>query len=91
MRHNIGIFFLLTVQSLAALTRRPRPGGKIADHRAALIFYIVVTFILGTISTAANVKYTETIWIDLRDIPGGPLLLIQKAWEYRINVLALCW
>jgi hypothetical protein len=70
--------------------RKPRHGGKIADHRLALVFYIIITFILGTISTAANAKYTETIWIDQRDAPGGPLALIENAWDYRINVVALC-
>jgi hypothetical protein len=90
-RIAIGAFLVLTVQSLIALTRRPRHGAKIADHRLVLIFYIIITFVLGTISFAANVKYTEMIWIDLRDAPGGPLALIQNAWGYRINVLALCW
>jgi len=86
-----GVFLLLTVQSLTALMRRPRHGGENACNRPALIFYIVITFILGTISTALNAKYTEMIWIDLRDAPGGPLALIENAWEYRINVVALCW
>jgi len=71
--------------------RRPPHGGKIADHRAALIFYIIITFVLVTISTVASIKYTEMIWIELRDAPGGPLALIHNAWKYRINVLALCW
>jgi hypothetical protein len=87
----IGVFLLLTIQSLVALTQRPRHGGKIADHRAALIAYILVTFILGTITTAANAKFTEMIWIDLRDAPGGPSWLIEYELEYRINVWAVCW
>jgi len=86
-----GVFLLLTIQSLVALTRRPRHCGKIADHRSALICYIIITFILGTISTAANARYTEMIWIDLRDAPGGPRMLIENSLEYDINVLALCW
>jgi hypothetical protein len=69
--------------------QRPRNGGAIADHRRALLFYIFITFVLMTISFAANAKYTEMIWIDLRDIPGGPLTLIQNELDYSINVLAL--
>ncbi|OAX40970.1 hypothetical protein K503DRAFT_798357 [Rhizopogon vinicolor AM-OR11-026] len=86
---SYGAFLLLTIQSLVALTRRPRHGGKIADHRLVLVFYIIITFALGTISTATNIKYTEMIWIDLRNAPGGPLALIEDAWNYRLNLVAL--
>lgn len=86
---SYGIYFLLTVQAWIALMQRPQNGGAIADHRRALLFYIFVTFALMTISFAANAKYTEMIWIDLRDIPGGPLTLIQNELNYSINVLAL--
>jgi hypothetical protein len=85
----IGAFSLLTIQSLLALTRRPRSGGKIADHRLVLVLYIVITFTLGTISTAAGAKYTQMIFIDLRDAPGGPLALIENAGHHRITILAL--
>lgn len=69
--------------------QRPRYGGKIANNRIVLLFYIFITFVLGTISYAANARYTEMIWIDLRDISGGPLKLIESAMKYRINVIAL--
>ncbi|KAG1727024.1 hypothetical protein EDB19DRAFT_1914382 [Suillus lakei] len=86
---SYGVYFLLTVQAFVALVRRPRYGGKIPDHRLALLFYIFITLVLGTVSFAANAKYTEMIWIDLRDVPGGPLALIENEMTYRINVLAL--
>lgn len=86
---TIGIYFLLTVQAWIALMQQPQNGGAIADHRRALLFYIFITFALMTISFAANAKYTEMIWIDLRDIPGGPLTLIRNETDYSINVLAL--
>ncbi|KAG0694485.1 hypothetical protein DFH29DRAFT_1083801 [Suillus ampliporus] len=70
--------------------RQPRYGGKIADHSRALLFYIFITFVLRTISFAANAKYTEMIWIDLRDAPGGPAALIEHEMNYRIDVLAIC-
>jgi hypothetical protein len=69
--------------------QRPRCGGKIANNRLVLLFYIFITFALGTICHAANAKFTEMIWIDLRDAPGGPLALIENALDYRINIVAL--
>ncbi|KAG0699506.1 hypothetical protein DFH29DRAFT_1001928 [Suillus ampliporus] len=84
-----GVFFLLTVQAWIALIQRPRYGGAIPGHRCALIFYIFITFVSGTISFAANTRYTEMIWIDLRDVPGGPLALIENEMNSRLNVLAL--
>lgn len=69
--------------------RRPRSGGKIPDHRLTLVFYVVITFILGTISFSANAKFTQMIWIDLRDVPGGPFKLIENEMNYHINALAL--
>ncbi|KAG1727027.1 hypothetical protein EDB19DRAFT_1643249 [Suillus lakei] len=84
-----GGFFFLTVQAATALVQRPRYGGKIADHRVVLLFYIFITFVLGTVGFAANARYTEMIWIDLRDAPGGPAALIDDEMNYRINVLAL--
>ncbi|KAG1880213.1 hypothetical protein F4604DRAFT_1578925 [Suillus subluteus] len=85
----LGIFTLLTVQAATALMQRPRYGGKIANNRLVLLFYIFITFALGTIGCAANARYTEMIWIDLRDAPGGPLALIENSLHYRINVMAL--
>ncbi|KAG1736649.1 uncharacterized protein EDB91DRAFT_500893 [Suillus paluster] len=87
---SYGIFFLLTVLAGIALMQRPRYGVKIADHRSALLFYIFITFVLGTVCFAANTKFTEMIWIDLRDAPGGPAALIEDEMKYRINVLAIC-
>lgn len=85
----LGIFTLLTAQAATALMQRPRCGGKIANNRLVLLFYIFITFALGTICHAANAKFTEMIWIDLRDAPGGPLALIENALDYRINIVAL--
>jgi hypothetical protein len=90
-RAATGGFFILTVQAAAALIQRPRHGGKIADHRLALLVYVVVTFILGTIGFAANAKYTEMIWIDLRGALGGPVELIENEMTYPINVVAISW
>ncbi|KAG1736574.1 hypothetical protein EDB19DRAFT_1910230 [Suillus lakei] len=86
---SYGGFFILTVQAAIALMQRPRHGGKIADHRFALLAYVFITFVFGTIGFAANAKYTQMIWIDLRDAPGGPATLIEDEMNYSINVLAI--
>ncbi|KAG1779049.1 hypothetical protein EV702DRAFT_1277476 [Suillus placidus] len=86
---SYGGFFILTVQAAAALMQRPRHGGKIADYRLALVAYVLITFLLGTIGFAANAKYTQMIWIDLRDAPGGPVTLIENEMVYPINVVAI--
>lgn len=86
---SYGIFTLLTAQAANALMQRPRCGGKIANNRLVLLLYIFITFILGTVCYAANARYTEMIWIDLRDAPGGPLALIENAMDYRINMVAV--
>ncbi|KAG1770933.1 hypothetical protein EDD22DRAFT_984791 [Suillus occidentalis] len=86
---SYGGFLILTVQAAIALVQRPRHGGKIADHRFSLLAYVFITFILGTIGFAANAKYTEMIWIDLRDAPGGPSRLIEEEMNYSINIVAI--
>ncbi|KIK46104.1 hypothetical protein CY34DRAFT_457494 [Suillus luteus UH-Slu-Lm8-n1] len=86
-----GIYFLLTVQAWMALMQLPRRqhGGKNTEHRLALLFYVFITFVLGSISTALNIKYTQMIWIDDRDAPGGPVVLIKNYMSLRMNFIAL--
>ncbi|KAG8220335.1 hypothetical protein J3R82DRAFT_3475 [Butyriboletus roseoflavus] len=86
---SYGIFFLLTIQATVALSQRPRHGGQIARHPWILLSYVWITFILATIGFAGNARYTEMIWIDLRDAPGGPAALILDELSYWINVMAL--
>ncbi|KAG1718356.1 uncharacterized protein EDB91DRAFT_621877 [Suillus paluster] len=86
---SYGVFFLLTVQSWIALMQQPQYGGTIPSHRRVLLFYVFITFVCGTISFAANARYTEMIWIDLRNAPGGPLALIENEMNNRLNILAL--
>jgi hypothetical protein len=86
-----GGFFILTVQAAISLMQRPRHGGKIAENRFSLLAYVFITFILATIGFAANAKYTQMIWIDLRDTPGGPVTLIEDEMNYPINVMAIAW
>jgi hypothetical protein len=89
----IGIYLLLTIQATTALMQRPRRGQRIADNRRTLLCYTLITFALGTLSFAGDTKYTEMIWIDLRNTPasGGPVGLIKNALHYRINFMAIFW
>ncbi|KAG1764149.1 hypothetical protein EDD22DRAFT_969089 [Suillus occidentalis] len=62
--------------------RRPQHGGKIANNRPTLVFYVIITFVLRTLSISVNAKYMEMIWIDLRNALGGhfhPRTSIAKA------------
>ena len=61
----LGIFFLLTIETTVALTRRPRHGGQVAHHRSMLPNYVRITFVLATIGFAANTRFTEMTWTDL--------------------------
>ncbi|KAG1871378.1 hypothetical protein DFJ58DRAFT_742123 [Suillus subalutaceus] len=87
---SYGAYLLLTVQAVIALMQRPRHGQKIANNRRALLCYTLITFALTTINFGVNTKYTEMIWIDLRDAPGGPVALIENVMQYRINFMAIC-
>ncbi|KAG1839618.1 hypothetical protein DFJ58DRAFT_103560 [Suillus subalutaceus] len=54
-----GVFLLLTVHAWIVLMQRPRYGGEIADHRRSLLFYVYITFVLGTINFGVNAKYLD--------------------------------
>ncbi|KIM54440.1 hypothetical protein SCLCIDRAFT_11311 [Scleroderma citrinum Foug A] len=86
---SYGMLLLLTIQAGTAILHR-RGNGQLGVE-PWLLGYICITFVLATIGFAANVKYTEMIWIDLRDAPGGPAALIQDELSYWINVMALAW
>ncbi|KAG1901938.1 uncharacterized protein F5891DRAFT_192927 [Suillus fuscotomentosus] len=86
---SYGVHLLLTVQAVTALMQRPQHGQKIANNRRMLLCHTLLTFALSTISFACSAKYTEMIWIDLGNAPGGPAALIENATHYRINFVAI--
>ncbi|KAG1901930.1 uncharacterized protein F5891DRAFT_1186955 [Suillus fuscotomentosus] len=88
---SYGVYLLLTVQAVTALMQRPRRGQKIANNHRMLVCYTLLTFALSTVCFACGTKYTEMIWIDLRDAPGGPVAHIENAMHYRINFVAILW
>lgn len=86
---SYGIYLLLTIQATIALMQRPGRGKRIANNRRTLLCYTLITFALATISFAGNSKFTEMIWIDLRNAPGGPVAQIENVMHYRINFMAI--
>lgn len=59
--------FMMTFWHLAM-----RRTGKSLKRTWALISYITIIFILGTLYYASNSQFTQLAFIDNRDIPGGP-------------------
>ncbi|KAH8116725.1 hypothetical protein DFH11DRAFT_1687622 [Phellopilus nigrolimitatus] len=87
---SYGIYFLLTIQSFIALYRTPQHlSDNSKQKQVAMLGYVAITFILATIGFAGNAKYTQMIWIDLRNAPGGPAALIDLELDYWINRMAL--
>ncbi|KAF7316950.1 hypothetical protein HMN09_00429300 [Mycena chlorophos] len=61
--------------------------GMNKDTRKANAFYIVfstVLLILLTLATAANLWFGEAIWIEHRDVEGGPMAYFSEASERNI-------
>ncbi|KIJ53725.1 hypothetical protein M422DRAFT_222413 [Sphaerobolus stellatus SS14] len=86
---SYGIFFLLTIQATIAILRRAAARQQKFSTQVILLSYVAITFILATLGFAGNSRYTEVIWIDMRDIPGGPPVLINTELNYAINKFAL--
>ncbi|EPQ52515.1 hypothetical protein GLOTRDRAFT_140238 [Gloeophyllum trabeum ATCC 11539] len=87
---SYGILVTLTLQCTDILWNTQRQGReKRSEQRFILLGYVLVTFVLATIGFAGNAKYTQTIWIDRRNAPGGPAALIQLELNDKINVMAL--
>ncbi|KAN0085707.1 hypothetical protein V8E55_006841 [Tylopilus felleus] len=49
---SYGVFFVLTLQETATLTRGLRQGDRIARHRWMLFGYVWITFVLATVGFA---------------------------------------
>ncbi|KAF8518272.1 hypothetical protein BU17DRAFT_48850 [Hysterangium stoloniferum] len=88
---SYGILFVLTVQCVHALFQRPKHKLVKAQTRSRwlLLAYIAATFALATIGVAANAKYSQMIWIDLRNSPQGPEGLIINELGFWENRMAL--
>ncbi|TFK49734.1 hypothetical protein OE88DRAFT_1662365 [Heliocybe sulcata] len=88
---SYGILLTLTLQCIKILSQRPKTERCRAfiNRRWILGAYVLATFVLATLGFAANAKYTQTIWIDERNAPGGPAALIELELNDKINMLAL--
>ncbi|EJC99615.1 uncharacterized protein FOMMEDRAFT_112684 [Fomitiporia mediterranea MF3/22] len=85
---SYGFYALLTIQATSAILHKSR-GNDDKKKKIALLSYVAITFVLATIGFAGNVKYTQMIWVDLRNAPGGPDALIDLELDYWINRMAL--
>lgn len=83
---STGILFLLTWQAIQALLSQK---GRLPTIKKILIAYSLVTFALATVGFGANAEYTQMIYVDLRDTPGGPPVLIKLALDYWQDRLAI--
>ncbi|EIN04127.1 hypothetical protein PUNSTDRAFT_76736 [Punctularia strigosozonata HHB-11173 SS5] len=54
----------------------------------AMLVYIVMLFILGSLGNAANIKFNEMVFVDNRDYPGGPNAYFVEQNGVWINVLS---
>ncbi|TDL29997.1 hypothetical protein BD410DRAFT_703038, partial [Rickenella mellea] len=52
-----------------------------------LLAFVCSLFTLGTISIAANTKFSEEMWIDDRNIPGGPIAWLTEHYSDPVNTL----
>ncbi|KAI0930492.1 hypothetical protein AcW1_009161 [Taiwanofungus camphoratus] len=99
---SYGIYFVLTIQAFHTVWNGPikhsfRSGSsrsltwrqRVFDRSSILLAYICITFVLATIGFAGNAKYSQMIWIDLRNRPGGPAALIEDELDFWINRMAL--
>ena len=44
-------------------------------------------FAMGTITIACTAKFSEQMWIDYREIPGGPNAFLAEHYDTPVNVL----
>jgi len=80
------MLFILTVQCTCALIKKPEHGRHQTTRRHwFLLAYVFTTFALATVGLAGNAKYSQTIWIDQPDAPGGPDALIVHELDFWIN------
>ncbi|KAJ3731265.1 hypothetical protein DFJ43DRAFT_436833 [Lentinula guzmanii] len=90
---TFGIYTILTIYAVIAIM-----GGrsthskqwKVKTQCYILLFYVVVTFLLGAVGFAANARYTEDIWINFRGQPGwSPEELITDEFYFWYSRLAV--
>ncbi|KZT23141.1 hypothetical protein NEOLEDRAFT_1157435 [Neolentinus lepideus HHB14362 ss-1] len=87
---SYGILLTLTLQCMKILWQVPKQHKRgPLSQRYILLAYVLVTFILATLGFAGNARYTQTIWIDRRNMLGGPAALIELELNYKVNMMAL--
>ncbi|KAH8101399.1 hypothetical protein BXZ70DRAFT_891770 [Cristinia sonorae] len=74
------LFFLCLSQLLAQRKARPR-------RSYALIAYISLLFILGSLANGIDMRMGQSIFVDNRDYPGGPGAYAPTTFTVPINVI----
>ncbi|KZV92307.1 hypothetical protein EXIGLDRAFT_675324, partial [Exidia glandulosa HHB12029] len=77
-----GMHVLLFARCVYAMTRN---WTNMANYQWTLPF-IVGLFITGTLNVSFGIKYSEMIWIDQRNFPGGPNAYVASSFSDPINV-----
>ncbi|KAJ4001649.1 hypothetical protein F5050DRAFT_1722237 [Lentinula boryana] len=90
---TFGIYTILTIYAVIAIMRGRGTHSKQCKVSKTqcyiLLFYVVVTFLLGAVGFAANARYTEDIWINFRGQPGwSPEDLITDEFYFWYSRLA---
>ncbi|KAJ7662324.1 hypothetical protein B0H17DRAFT_953220 [Mycena rosella] len=79
-----GVLFTITIQTLVLFLKLPRekvPWGLVA--------YVSFMFALATLGMAGNAKFTQMVFVDDRDFPGGPNAFTGAFYSTPVNMMAL--
>ncbi|TDL29699.1 hypothetical protein BD410DRAFT_833964 [Rickenella mellea] len=60
---------------------------KSSGQSKPLLVFVCALFTLGTITIACNTKFSEQMWIDDRNIPGGPIAWLETHYSDPVNTL----
>jgi len=71
----------------SALYFMTHQGSQTKSRQWGFIAFITALFALGTINIACNTKFSQMMWIDDRNIPGGPNAWLSGDYNTPVNVL----
>ena len=77
----------LTVFSICAYYLVLNIRYKRGDRNIHFLVYTFILFFLGTLIIAGNTKFAEEIWIDDRNVPGGPVAWLIEHYSDPANIM----
>ncbi|KIJ56237.1 hypothetical protein M422DRAFT_63167 [Sphaerobolus stellatus SS14] len=80
---NIAIFAL----NIYFLILKPTKDATNTRKRWGFVAYLVFLLAASTINAASGIKYTELLWIDNRDFPGGPIAFSKHLYSNPMRLL----